>query len=73
MITSRHINRIRRRDESLGFVNESERESKKSERKPIISPLSKEEDPRVKKLKKELEKLDLTPKQQKPKYINFKI
>lgn len=70
MISSRHINRIKRRDESFGFVNDN-----KPLRmlRPLISPLSKEEDPRVKKLKKELEKLDLTPKQQKPKYINFKI
>lgn len=37
---------------------------------PFLSPLSSESDPRVKKLKKELEKLDITPK---PKYINFKF
>lgn len=71
MISSRHINRIKRRDESFGFVNDNK--PLKMLQHPIISPLSKEEDPRVKKLKKELEKLDLTPKQQKPKYINFKI
>lgn len=66
MISSRHVNRIlKHSDRSFGLekLNDS----------LIISPLSKEEDPRVKKLKKELEKLDLTPKQQKPKYINFKI
>lgn len=66
MITSRHINRLlKHSDRSFGL--------EKSNDSLIISPLSKEEDPRVKKLKKELEKLDLTPKQQKPKYINFKI
>lgn len=66
MINSRHVNRmLKRSDRSFGL--------EKTNDSLIISPLSKEEDPRVKKLKKELEKLDLTPKQQKPKYINFKI
>ena len=54
MISSRHINRIKRRDESFGFVNDNK--PLKMLQHPIISPLSKEEDPRVKKLKKELEK-----------------
>ena len=40
------------------------------ETQPILSPLSKEEDPRVKKLKKELEKIDISNK---PKYIKFNM
>ena len=42
----------------------------KSTSSPILSPLSKEEDPRVKKLKKELEKIDISNK---PKYIKFNM
>lgn len=34
----------------------------------VVSPLAEEQDPRVKKLKRELEKLDVNPK---PKYIYF--
>lgn len=40
--------------------------------KLVVSPLSNSGDPRVKKLKKELERLDIKP-QKKPKYIEFKV
>lgn len=36
----------------------------------LSSPLSQDDDPRVKKLKKELEKLEVKPR---PKYINFTL
>ena len=58
---------------SGGFLNRKNKKTSNTKDSPVVSlssPLSSENDPRVKKLKKELEKLDITPK---PKYINFKF
>jgi hypothetical protein len=55
-----NLHRLIKKDRSFGLVNIT------PEIKPTI--LSKDKDPRVKKLISELQKIDITPK---PKYINL--
>lgn len=53
-----------------GFLKKHTSAFREIQTTSTLSPLSQEDDPRVKKLKKELEKIDISPK---TKYINFEI
>lgn len=76
MIKSNNINRLLNKKSGKFATEELSGEGvrrmtgKGIEEKKQIEPLSESQDPRVKKLKKELEKLDVAPK---PKYIYFNL
>jgi hypothetical protein len=56
---------------SVGLGCELRNRTSIKENTPEIKALSSDDDPRLKKLKKELQKIDIAPK--KTKYISFKV